>query len=199
MQSKIILARHGETEANRNGIVMGRQDSPLVESGLKAAELLAHQLKPHGIKHILSSSLTRALTTANVYANIFGLEVNAKNELVELSCGQWEGRPRSSIACNPVFLRPDWYFRPPQGESYADGEERVKNLVYELSQNNNEVLSTTLILSHASLSRAILKLLLNLNISAALNIMPAHDRVYLISDGKAAVMDIYGNITEGIM
>ena len=41
---KLYVARHGETEWNRLNKVCGRTDSPLTDTGLRQAQLLADKL-----------------------------------------------------------------------------------------------------------------------------------------------------------
>ena len=41
----IYLVRHGETEWNRDGIVMGQSDSPLTAQGIEQAKKTATTLK----------------------------------------------------------------------------------------------------------------------------------------------------------
>lgn len=72
---RIHLVRHGETEANRAGIVLGQIDSPLTNLGIQQAKA-AHQT--FGKKHnqfwkIFSSDLGRCVRTSNL---ILGLEDN---------------------------------------------------------------------------------------------------------------------------
>ena len=44
------------------------------------------------VKAIYTSPLQRAVETAKNIATIFGLDVIARNELIEFDYGQWEGR-----------------------------------------------------------------------------------------------------------
>ena len=43
---RLILVRHGETDANRDSLALGRTDPPLNETGLRQAAALEFTLAP---------------------------------------------------------------------------------------------------------------------------------------------------------
>ena len=73
--TNIILVRHGETEWNRKGIIQGRHDILLNQTGRRQAEATMKKLKGKAIHGIFSSPLIRALETAQIIAQ--GLGYNA--------------------------------------------------------------------------------------------------------------------------
>jgi probable phosphoglycerate mutase len=58
-RTRILLARHGETEWNRVGRWQGQADQPLSETGRRQAAELAERLAGDGITAIYSSDLAR--------------------------------------------------------------------------------------------------------------------------------------------
>ena len=65
---KICFVRHGQTDANKNGLIQGVSDHPLNETGIKQAKEAAKLIKkkfPY-FNAIISSSLSRAKKTAEV-------------------------------------------------------------------------------------------------------------------------------------
>jgi len=60
---EILLIRHGQSQANLEGIVQGNMDSPLSATGIQQARKL-QQFLPQTYDHIYSSPLRRALDTA---------------------------------------------------------------------------------------------------------------------------------------
>src|SRR3989338_4638852 len=60
---KLILVRHGETDANRDMICQGHMNSHLTQKGLRQARLVAERLKYFPIDIAYSSDLDRALDT----------------------------------------------------------------------------------------------------------------------------------------
>ena len=57
---RIYLVRHGETEANRKGIIQGQLDTSLNETGIRQAQNVARALQTIPFKKAYSSDLSRA-------------------------------------------------------------------------------------------------------------------------------------------
>jgi probable phosphoglycerate mutase len=197
IKKKIILARHGQTVGNRDSLVLGQSHSPLTEEGLECAKRMAAILKSEGPQMVFSSSLERALTTARTFAKELGLPVDPRVELVELSCGLWEGRPRKSVTNDVFSIRNAWDFRPPQGESYADGERRLARFLSELAADY--LPATILVVGHASINRVFLKMMLNLPPEEAMLVSVPHDYIYIIEEGKVGHKSVSGVVREGLI
>jgi len=60
---KLIIVRHGETEENKKGIVMGHLPGKLSQEGINQIKKVALRLKDEKIDFIYSSDLTRASDT----------------------------------------------------------------------------------------------------------------------------------------
>jgi broad specificity phosphatase PhoE len=91
----LILARHGETDWNRDGRFQGHSDTSLNERGREQARALAEDVD--GVEVIYSSDLRRAVETAEIVAERVGLRVNVDPRLRERSFGAWEGLTRTEI------------------------------------------------------------------------------------------------------
>jgi 2,3-bisphosphoglycerate-dependent phosphoglycerate mutase len=87
----LFLFRHGETDWNREGRLQGHTDTPLNRTGLAQAEALARRLRPHRLDAILSSDLSRALTTARIVADALRVPLTSDPGLRETSVGAAEG------------------------------------------------------------------------------------------------------------
>ncbi len=79
----LFLVRHGETEANREGIDAGALDYPLTKKGLKDASFIAKTLSKSKIDSVYSSPVFRAVETARIVARPHGLKVKILEELTE--------------------------------------------------------------------------------------------------------------------
>src|SRR3989344_1953576 len=88
----LYLVRHGETEWNKSGIVMGQSDSPLTEAGLEQAQKTAQDLKGIHFDAIFSSDLHRAKRTAEIIKLERQLAIQTSKALRERTCGRWEGK-----------------------------------------------------------------------------------------------------------
>jgi 2,3-bisphosphoglycerate-dependent phosphoglycerate mutase len=110
----ILLARHGETDWNREGRFQGHADPPLNEAGRKQAERLAEALEDERPDAVYASDLRRAFETAEIVAERLGLPVGREKGLREIDVGSWQGLTREQID------RRDW-----DGETYEQHRERV--------------------------------------------------------------------------
>ncbi len=89
---QVILARHGETDWNKERRVQGRSsDTPLNEYGREQAARLARRLETVEIGAVYSSPLRRARDTAQGIAGSHRLEVTVEPDLGEIDAGELEG------------------------------------------------------------------------------------------------------------
>ena len=91
----LLLARHGETEWNREGRWQGWADPPLNETGREQARALREQLRETPFDAVYSSDLRRAHETAEIVAAPHGVPVIADEGLREIDVGSWSGLTRA--------------------------------------------------------------------------------------------------------
>lgn len=88
----LYFVRHGETDANAQGLTMGQRDVPLNARGLEQAEETARWLARYPIERIVTSDLSRARQTAEALGRKVGLTAETDARLRELCFGIFEGR-----------------------------------------------------------------------------------------------------------
>ena len=89
--TKILLVRHGQSEANQLGIFAGHYDIELTKLGCEQAKCTAKFIKQnYKVDKIYASDLKRAFKTAEYIAEEFGLEVIPEKNFREISAGKWE-------------------------------------------------------------------------------------------------------------
>jgi broad specificity phosphatase PhoE len=93
-----IVARHGETDWNRQNRLQGHADPPLNEAGRRQSAELAERLVAESIARVYSSPLRRALETAEIVAAHLGVEVETVDALREIDVGSWSGLTREEVA-----------------------------------------------------------------------------------------------------
>lgn len=127
----LILVRHGEVEANANGLLLGRADPPLTAIGHRQASALA-ALLPRPAR-IVSSPLARARQTAEVLAgDPDGVQVD--HRWVELDYGRLDGQPPTALGEHSWRAwQEDPDFVPAGGESLAALCRRVREACEELA------------------------------------------------------------------
>jgi broad specificity phosphatase PhoE len=127
----MILVRHGESEHNAAGRLVGRSDSPLTQRGAEQAAACARLLaceEDLAPLLVVSSPLSRALSTARVVAAALGAAVQVDDRLVELDYGDLEGVSVGAVGAGTwATWRSDSSWRPPGGETLAEVQERVRS------------------------------------------------------------------------
>lgn len=134
--TKLYLIRHGETEQNKAGILMGSTDTPLNDHGRQQAAALRERVNALEVDSIFSSPLSRAVETATL---VFGEEapIITDSSLQEFHFGEWEGLHYSEIArlypeVWKLWLK-DWELtRIPGGEAFSAFKQRVIHFVEEV-------------------------------------------------------------------
>ena len=132
----ILLARHGETDWNREGRFQGHADPPLNATGHAQAAELAVELKDVELAAVYSSPLRRALETAQRVAAEHGLEPVAVDALREVDVGSWQGltRPEIETRYPEQFARwLDYDQGWEDGESYEEMGRRAVAALLELA------------------------------------------------------------------
>jgi len=154
-RTRILLARHGETEWNRVGRWQGHADQPLNETGRRQAAELAARLAGDGITAVYSSDLARARETADAVASRLRLDVVEDEGLREIDVGSWSGLTRAEV--EQRF--PEGYARWLAGEIGHDGETReqltarVVSAVERIAAEHPA--ETILVVTHGGAIRAI--------------------------------------------
>ena len=123
MYPDLMILRHGETEWNLEGRMLGELDSPLTSRGRAQAAAQGRILAAHGIDGwaCWASPQGRAAETARIALGARATAVQHDTRLTEIRMGDWTGKRRSEIAdLVPHLFRSDtdlqWYDSAPGGE-----------------------------------------------------------------------------------
>lgn len=159
---RIYLARHGQSETNRERRLCGQLDPALTAVGLAQAAALARLLAGVPLAAVFTSGLQRTQQMAAPVAAARGLPITALTAFNELSLGELEGRfrdqrdPAAQALWQQRKAAPA-LFRPPGGETFAELEARVLPALATLLQAGA---GSALIVGHRETNRALLKGLL---------------------------------------
>jgi broad specificity phosphatase PhoE len=136
----VLLARHGETDDNRQPIrCQGFRDTLLNDTGRTQAHELASRVAelPDPVRSLWASDLSRARETAEIVGARIGLEPRLDPRLREANRGRWEGFTFDEIKQSEpeefaAWMRagPDWRF--PGGESLSEQQDRVLDALADI-------------------------------------------------------------------
>lgn len=141
--TRLILVRHGETEANLLQVWHGSMDAPLTERGQRQVAATAARFADCAqcgpIDRLYVSPLPRARSTAAAIGAAIGQELVINEELREFSIGDWEGRTYRDLIDNEQLWKhwaadPD--FAPPNGESPNSFAARVVVALRDLAASH---------------------------------------------------------------
>lgn len=152
----LLLIRHGETDWNRSGQIMGERPVPLNQNGITQATRLATRLSILTSPHLYASPMTRAKQTAEILTAALRTTVNEEPDVREISMGEWEGRYWNEFDGHPA--RRDWSISPkdaraPGGETLAEVQQRAVAATVRLLGRKEK--GPTLIVTHADVIRTI--------------------------------------------
>ena len=97
MATTLLLARHGETDWNRERRWQGHAEIELNNTGRAQARALAGELALDGAAAVYTSDLSRARETAEIVAEEIGMPVTLDPRLREVDVGEWSGLTWSEV------------------------------------------------------------------------------------------------------
>ncbi len=157
MTTTLLLARHGETDWNRDGRWQGHADRRLTDVGREQARALGRALAAYDLAAAYSSDLARAQETAELAVAGRGVGVVALPELRERSFGAWEGLrddevPRTFPAEYERWIAGEGH-GPADAEPYETLVARVERAIRRIARDHPG--ETVLVVSHGGPVRVV--------------------------------------------
>lgn len=187
---RLILVRHGQTDAAYAGRYVGASDPSLSALGRDQARELAARL-PDDIGCCLCSPLCRARETARLALVGRTCPIEVMGELREVDFGRWEGLSFAEILDRDAALVADWqrdppHFHFPDGESTAVFRARVAAALEALARQPQAMV---LAVCHGGVIRAMLCQLLDLPFARYLSfhVQPAAMTVLDVEGGRGVL------------
>ena len=172
--TRIIIVRHGQSEANAKCAFAGHTDFELSTLGIKQAGATAKYIvEKYSIDRIYTSDLSRAYGTALPISEMSGLPLITNSELREIFAGEWEGEKFDTLEEKysedySVWLKDIGNAHPTGGESVKERAQRVRSAVTEIAQENDG--RTVVIVSHGTPIRSLVSLFNGKDVSEMKNI-----------------------------
>jgi broad specificity phosphatase PhoE len=181
--TRILVARHGETVANREGRFCGHSETELTERGRAQAAALACRLRSTVIHAAYASDFSRAVLTAQAVLAGRSVDLVLDPSLREVNYGDWElERERAVRSRDPeayrLLAREDPAWRPPRGETLAEVRARTHAALLGIIQRHRA--RTVLVVSHGTA--------INCMVAELLGVAPSHTLRFQVS--QAAFTEI---------
>ena len=157
--TRLLLIRHGESQANRSSFFAGQTDVPLEEKGLFQARVTADYIvSSYTVDKVYASDLCRAYDTGKAVADQLGQKVIPDPRLREIYAGKWQGRKFTDIIAQygsdyQVWLTDIGNCVCTEGESVAQLGQRVLEALTDIARANPG--KTVAIATHATPIRAV--------------------------------------------
>lgn len=163
---RVFVVRHGRSAWNKTKRITGQLDPPLARAGHEQAQALSSVLADEKLAAIYTSTLQRAVATAEPTASRQGIPINRRSELMEINLGVLQGRyrdERDPEACELWRIREanKCAARVPGGESFAELEARVVPCLADILRETNA--GAVLLVGHRSTNRVLLGTLMRWN------------------------------------
>ncbi len=188
---RLIFVRHGESEANIERVFSNRGSKhPLTPRGIEQAHVLAGRLSGHVITRLYASPLLRAVQTAQILAQSFGVPVVVDKALCEWDVGIYEDTddPRGWEMHSQV--QADWFVhkrldaRMPEGESFGEIEARFVPFVQKVIEDSTHADETVLLVGHGGIFHAMLPHMLTNVDSAFVMQHPFDNTAYALVESR---------------
>ena len=182
----IYLLRHGATAMNLEvpyRLQGQRIDPPLDESGRAQAEAAALALAARPIVAAYASTLRRSVETAGIVGRPHGLSAVPVAGLSEADLGRWEGLTweearRQDPAEHAAFLDRPGTTPYPDGESFGEVADRALGALVEIAGRHAG--GAVVVIGHNVVNRAVLAVMLGLDIQRARGIRQANCGINLL-------------------
>lgn len=189
--TRLYLVRHGETEWNKASKIQGGIDTELSAYGMEQAKMLAKRLSLEEIDFIYSSSLKRALKTAEIIAEDKKCTIFESAEYHEIRLGPWEGMTIQEIQEQyskhlRTYREDPVNFKLPGAETFLELAERTYNAILNIVNRHYD--SNILLVSHGTAIKAAIIRILGIDIN--------NYTKFKIDNASISIIDFYENSME---
>jgi probable phosphoglycerate mutase len=179
----VYIARHGETQWNVERRIQGNLEVELNAKGRAQARLMRKRLETTHFAAIITSSLSRAVRTAEPLAEALGIRIQSDERLREMGFGELEGMEMDRLAeaenrIFQAFWRNPTEVTIPGGEDYRLLHERVSSAYEEARGVYPD--EDLLFVAHKQVNRALLAHLTGTPLAEAARIEQPNDHIFRV-------------------
>jgi len=165
---RILITRHGESEANIQEIISNRNlPHRLTPVGVSQSLALAETLVKWKVKKVIASPILRAKETASIIAEKLNVPMIVSPAIREFDCGMMEGRKDDDAWMAYQALTRAWDEDQdfdcrimPDGESFNDMKARFLPFLANIIEEKDHHLGDVLLVSHGGMLHQMLPLVL---------------------------------------
>ena len=199
MKKRLLLIRHAQSVANKEGRVQGWLDSELSELGHRHAQLVSCRIADEfNVSQIFCSPLLRATQTASYLGELLEMPLTLNDDLKEQNLGPLTGLKKQEIQHRFPHLEEAWTNNLPRPA--MDGIEGEETFSIRVQQAIQSILShapehgSVAVFAHGGTLNQMLKNWLHITNSGRLtftfnnasltivDIYPSHVRLVLLND-----------------
>ncbi len=164
----LYLLRHGQTALSREDVFCGSGlDPELTQEGLEMAQAFTNAYRTKEWRAIYSSSLRRAIATAQPLCDAVGMAIQVRENLNEIGYGKWEGQTKAAVEREyhddyvSWLADPAWH-APTEGELAITVARRSLIVIDEIKRQFTE--GDVLVVSHKATIRIIVCSLMGIDV-----------------------------------
>ena len=197
--TRLYLVRHGQVEGHQVKRYNGQANVPLTEEGRRQMDRVCGMLSRCPLRAVYTSDLDRCRYGAEHLAEKLGVPVFCETALRELDCGEWQGRPWSTLQAEfpeewRARLKDVVHYRFPGGESFQDAALRLRPVLRNiLDRHSGQALG---LFGHGGTNRIILLDALGAPLASAFRIVQDFACLNIIdyhADGSCRVLLMNGS------
>ena len=149
----LFLIRHGENDFVKTGKLPGHTPGVhLNERGQQQARALGEALAHVPLKAVYSSTLERAIETAEPIAAAHRLPILQEPGLVDADVGKWQGKSLKALRLTnawKIVQHSPSRFQFPEGESFIDLQSRIVKSLEGIVKKHNKPRDIVAVVFHA--------------------------------------------------
>lgn len=195
--TRLLIVRHGETEDNIAGKLVGRSQTPLTKKGIEQAQMLGRRLKNEKIDAIYCSTLKRSIQTAEEIAKFHPeLKIIQTAALDERAFGELDGLTDEQMLAKYPEYRDIKVAHHPEtapkgGESKNQMVARIAPLIAEVTKKYSD--QTVLFVAHGGINVVIISWLLKQPLGESYKLKQNNvciNEIEISADGRADLKKI---------